>query len=141
MAAMVSHGCYNTCAMVGAYHGEENYGRPCAFVAAPQSRVLGCRSNGRGSRIAMLGQSQHSEQRAGFQPPSPLANDGHVVDLSSLQDLFDSGEIAGVLSEFWMFHEVVLLMTPTRTLSDITTAMPVGVPRRARCVVDQRHPS
>lgn len=118
MAAVISNGCYNTCVMVGSYHGEETYRMPCAFVAAPQPRVLGCRSNGRGSRTAMLGQSQHSEQRAGFQPPSPLANDGHVVELSSVQDLFDSGEVAVVLSELWMFHEVGLLMTPTRTLHD-----------------------
>lgn len=37
-------------------------------------------------------QGLHSEQKAGFQPPSPLDDDGHRVDLSSLQDLLDSGE-------------------------------------------------
>lgn len=33
----------------------------------------------------------YSEQKAGFQPPSPLEDDGHRVDISSLQDLVDSG--------------------------------------------------
>lgn len=37
-------------------------------------------------------QGVHSEQKAGFQPPSPLEDDGHRVDMSSLQDLVDSGE-------------------------------------------------
>lgn len=34
----------------------------------------------------------HSEQKIGFQPPPPLEDDGHRVDMSSLQDLVDSGE-------------------------------------------------
>lgn len=53
-------------------------------------------SNG-GSRSdnSTVGEAQHSEQRPGFRPPAPLEEDGHVVDLLSLVDLFDSGEHAG----------------------------------------------
>lgn len=101
MTAVGGHGCYNAFAMAGTYHGEDTYVPHCAFVAAPRFRIqrnkgYSCRISNWGSRsrttTVVLGQSQHSEQRAGFQPPSPLANDGHVVDLSSLQDLFDSGK-------------------------------------------------
>lgn len=38
-------------------------------------------------------QERHSEQRNGFQPPPPLEDDGYIVDLDSIQDLFDSGDL------------------------------------------------
>ncbi|CBJ30977.1 conserved unknown protein [Ectocarpus siliculosus] len=39
------------------------------------------------------GEGVHSEQKTGYQPPSPLEDDGHVVDLSLLQDLLESGTL------------------------------------------------
>ncbi|CAM9703349.1 unnamed protein product [Ectocarpus sp. 4 AP-2014] len=39
------------------------------------------------------GEGVHSEQKNGYQPPSPLKDDGHVVELSLLQDLLDSGTL------------------------------------------------
>lgn len=33
----------------------------------------------------------HSEQRGAYKPPSPVLDDGHVVDISGLQDLVESG--------------------------------------------------
>ena len=49
-------------------------------------------SSGSGSGSSSGGEAQHSEQRPGFRPPAPQGEDGHVVDLLSLEDLFDSGE-------------------------------------------------
>lgn len=46
------------------------------------------RSCRRGKALVL---TQHSEQRDGFLPPPPLKDDGHVVDLRSVQDLLDSG--------------------------------------------------
>ena len=52
-------------------------------------------SSGSSSDDSAGGEAQHSEQRLGFRPPAPLEEDGHVVDLLSLEDLFDSGEHTG----------------------------------------------
>lgn len=41
----------------------------------------------------LTGETQHSEQRSGFRPPLPLEDDGHIVDMSLLRYLLDSGEI------------------------------------------------
>lgn len=41
----------------------------------------------------LTGETQHSEQRPGYRPPLPLEDDGHIVDLSLLRYLLDSGEI------------------------------------------------
>lgn len=50
------------------------------------------RSAVRRKTTALDDASPHSEQRLGSLPPSPLEDDGHVVDLFPLKDLFDSGE-------------------------------------------------
>lgn len=57
--------------------------RPTAVLAA---------NPGSEAKPGSKGSVEHSEQRSGFQPPPPVEDDGHVVDMSSLQDLVDSGE-------------------------------------------------
>ena len=60
-------------------------------------------------------ETQHSEQRTGFRPPAPLEEDGHAVDLLSLQDLLDSGEHVNlqVLSNpFTFFSHVRIYQVP-----------------------------
>lgn len=105
--------------------------RYTAFVTAPYNRQQHCcrrRTSRRstclfGGAAATLtndglasggdGQPQHPEQRAGFRPPSPLVDDGHVVDLSSLQDLLDSGECP---------HQLLYTHTHTHIYTTVTVA-------------------
>ncbi|CAM9223257.1 unnamed protein product [Ascophyllum nodosum] len=50
-------------------------------------------SNDSPARGDLTSEKRHSEQRSGFQPPLPLEDDGHVVDMSSLHNLVESGAL------------------------------------------------
>lgn len=68
-------------------HGGSRRRGIAAVAAAVEQQPAGGGGGGGGG-----GEGVHSEQKTGYQPPSPLEDDGYVVDLALLQDLFDSGE-------------------------------------------------
>ncbi|CAM9526905.1 unnamed protein product [Ectocarpus sp. 6 AP-2014] len=68
-------------------HGGRRRGIAAVAAAVEQQPAGGGGGGGGG------GEGVHSEQKTGYQPPSPLEDDGHVVDLSLLQDLLESGTL------------------------------------------------
>jgi hypothetical protein len=50
-------------------------------------------SSSRALQSTLLPAQAHAEQRVGYTPPLALSDDGHRVDLHSLDDLIQSGNL------------------------------------------------